>query len=193
MNNKPLSTDITLTAGDVGAATPAQVNEAKTAASNAQATANSGVSKADAAQKTANDAVSKANTAQTAANNANTNANGRVPNTRKVNGKPLSADIRLTAGDVGAGAKNTASKAENGWWKCGDTGIIYQWGKKTITYNDYFINFPIAFPNKLLSFHAIDYDGANNPGLKLSKSNLSKAAMEMPSGIIAGMWLAVGY
>ncbi len=119
INNKPLSADITLTAGDVGAATPAQVNEAKTAASNAQATANSGVSKADAAQKTANDAVSKANAAQTAANNANTNANGRVPNTRKVNSKPLSADISLTAGDVGAAtpaqvneAKTAASNAQ---------------------------------------------------------------------------------
>ncbi|WP_368875398.1 phage tail-collar fiber domain-containing protein [Proteus mirabilis] len=119
VNNKPLSTDITLTAGDVGAATPAQVNEAKTAASNAQATANSGVSKADAAQKTANDAVSKANTAQTTADNANSNANGRVPNTRKVNGKPLSADISLTAGDVGAAtpaqvneAKTAASNAQ---------------------------------------------------------------------------------
>lgn len=43
--------------------------------------------------------------AQTTANNANTNANGRVPNTRKVNGKPLSADINLTAGDVGAYSK----------------------------------------------------------------------------------------
>lgn len=120
VNNKPLSTDITLTAGDVGAATPAQVNEAKTAASNAQATANSGVSKADAAQKTANDAVSKANTAQTAANNANTNANGRVPSTRKINNKPLSADITLTAGDVGAAtpaqvneAKTAANNANN--------------------------------------------------------------------------------
>lgn len=120
VNNKPLSTDITLTASDVGAATPAQVNEAKTAASNAQATANSGVSKADAAQKTANDAVNKANAAQTAANNANTNANGRVPNTRKVNGKPLSADISLTAGDVGAAtpaqvneAKTAANNANN--------------------------------------------------------------------------------
>ncbi|MBI6250452.1 phage tail protein [Proteus mirabilis] len=120
VNNKPLSTDITLTAGDVGAATPAQVNEAKTAASNAQTTANSGVSKADAAQKTANDAVSKANTAQTTADNANSNANGRVPNTRKVNGKPLSADISLTAGDVGAAtpaqvneAKTAASNAQN--------------------------------------------------------------------------------
>ena len=119
VNGKPLSADITLTAGDVGAATPAQVNEAKTAASNAQTTANNGVSKADAAQKTANDAVSKANTAQTTANNANTNANGRVPNTRKVNGKPLSADISLTAGDVGAAtpaqvneAKTAASNAQ---------------------------------------------------------------------------------
>ena len=119
VNNKPLSTDISLTAGDVGAATPAQVNEAKTAASNAQATANSGVSKADAAQKTANDAVSKANAAQTAANNANTNANGRVPSTRKINNKPLSADISLTAGDVGAAtpaqvneAKTAASNAQ---------------------------------------------------------------------------------
>ncbi|MCT8263984.1 phage tail protein [Proteus terrae] len=119
VNNKPLSADISLNASDVGAATPAQVNEAKTAASNAQATANSGVSKADAAQKTANDAVSKANAAQTAANNANTNANGRVPNTRKVNGKPLSADISLTAGDVGAAtpaqvneAKTAASNAQ---------------------------------------------------------------------------------
>ncbi|MCO7049628.1 phage tail protein [Proteus terrae] len=120
VNGKPLSADISLTAGDVGAATPAQVNEAKTAASNAQTTANSGVSKADAAQKTANDAVSKANTAQTTANNANTNANRRVPNTRKVNGKPLSADINLTAGDVGAAtpaqvneAKTAASNANN--------------------------------------------------------------------------------
>ncbi|EPM1428597.1 phage tail protein [Proteus mirabilis] len=119
VNNKPLSTDITLTVSDVGAATPAQVNEAKTAASNAQATANSGVSKADTAQKTANDAVNKANAAQASANNANTNANGRVPNTRKVNGKPLSADISLTAGDVGAAtpaqvneAKTVASNAQ---------------------------------------------------------------------------------
>ncbi|HEK0640845.1 TPA: phage tail protein [Proteus mirabilis] len=98
--------DITLNAGNVGAATPAQVNEAKTMASNAQ--------------KTANDGVSKANTAQTTANNANNNANGRVPNTRKVNGKQLNADITLNASDVGAStpaqvneAKTMATNAQN--------------------------------------------------------------------------------
>ncbi|RNT24185.1 hypothetical protein B9475_015730 [Proteus mirabilis] len=112
--------DITLTAGNVGASTPAQVNEAKTMATNAQNTANNAVTKADNAQKTANDGVSKANTAQTTANNANANANGRVPNTRKVNGKPLSADITLNAGDVGAStpaqvneAKTMATNAQN--------------------------------------------------------------------------------
>ena len=36
---------------------------------------------------------------------ANNNANGRVPNTRRVNNKPLSADITLTANDVGAYTK----------------------------------------------------------------------------------------
>ena len=59
--------------------------EAKTAADNAQRTANDGVNKANAAQtsaneaqRTANDGVSKANAAQTSANSANNNANGRV-------------------------------------------------------------------------------------------------------------------
>lgn len=69
--------------------------EAKTAADNAQRTANDGVSKAtaaqisanqaksaaDAAQHTANDGVSKANAAQSSANAANNNANGRISKT----------------------------------------------------------------------------------------------------------------
>lgn len=92
--------DITLSAGDVGASTPAQVNEAKTMATNAQNTANSAVTKADNAQKTANDGVNKANAAQTSANNANNNANGRVPNGRKVNGKTLNSDVTVTSQDI---------------------------------------------------------------------------------------------
>lgn len=74
VNGKALSVDIAITANDVGAATPAQINEVRT----------------------------QATTAQNTANNANTNANNRVPNTRKVNGKQLNSDITLTAGDVGA-------------------------------------------------------------------------------------------
>lgn len=49
----------------------------------------------------ATSAQTTANTANTNATNANNNANNRVPSTRKVNNKPLSTDINLTAGDVG--------------------------------------------------------------------------------------------
>lgn len=144
VNGKQLNADITLNAGDVGASTPAQVNEAKTMATNAQNTANS--------------AVTKANTAQTTANNANNNANGRVPNTRKVNGKALSADITLNAGDVGAGLKSTANRSVNGWWKCPDTGIIIQWGITKVMDN----NFPIPFPNAVFSLQLTHGPGATN-------------------------------
>ncbi|WIV86747.1 phage tail protein [Proteus appendicitidis] len=139
VNNKPLSTDITLTAGDVGAATPAQVNEAKTAASNAQTAANNANNNANgrvpnsrkvnnkplsaditltagdvgaATPAQVNEAKTAASNAQTAANNANNNANGRVPSTRKVNNKPLSADITLTAGDVGAATPAQVNEAK---------------------------------------------------------------------------------
>ena len=88
VNNKPLSADITLSAGDVGAYTKAETD-----------------TKIADAKKAGTDAQTKANAANTAATNANSNANARVPSTRKVNNKPLSTDISLTAGDVGAYTK----------------------------------------------------------------------------------------
>lgn len=88
---------------------------------------------------------------------------------------------------------NTALKEENGWFKDASTGIIYQWGKKVIYYNNNYINFKIPFPNKMLSFSAIDYAGVNNPGFSLSKSNNSRVFMEMPVGEIYTMWYAIGY
>ncbi|WP_240531590.1 gp53-like domain-containing protein [Proteus alimentorum] len=91
------------------------------------------------------------------------------------------------------GLKNTSLKSQNGWWKCGDTGIIYQWGRKDISYDDFFIDLPIAFPSSIASVSIIDYDGAKNIGINLSKSTLSKIATEMTAPNIRIMWLAVGY
>ena len=88
VNNKALSTDISLTAGDVGAYTKAETD-----------------TKVADAKKAGTDAQTTANSANTAATNANNNANGRVPSGRKVNNKALSADISLNAGDVGAYTK----------------------------------------------------------------------------------------
>lgn len=88
VNNKPLNADVSLSAGDVGAYSKTETDN-----------------KVADAKKAGTDAQNKANAANTAATNANNNANGRVPSGRKVNGKPLTSDITLGAGDVGAFAK----------------------------------------------------------------------------------------
>lgn len=88
VNNKPLSADVSLSAGDVGAYSKTETDN-----------------KVADAKKAGTDAQTKANAANTAATNANNNANGRVPSSRKVNGKPLTSDITLGAGDVGTYTK----------------------------------------------------------------------------------------
>ncbi|WP_141554440.1 gp53-like domain-containing protein [Xenorhabdus kozodoii] len=44
--------------------------------------------------------------------------------------------------------RNTASATTNGWWECGDTGIIYQWG---IAYQGGVIKFPKQFRTQCFS------------------------------------------
>lgn len=123
VNGLALTADINLGAASVGAYTKAetdtQVAVAKTAADNANANVNGRVPSsrkvnglalttdinlgaASVGAYTKAETDTRVATAKTAADNANTNANGRVPLTRKVNGRELSADIDITAGDVGA-------------------------------------------------------------------------------------------
>lgn len=59
----------------------------------------------DVGAYTKNEADTKIADAKKAGTDANANANGRVPTSRKINGKPLTADISLTAGDVGGYTK----------------------------------------------------------------------------------------
>ncbi|WBA58483.1 hypothetical protein O7C57_07905 [Providencia sp. 21OH12SH02B-Prov] len=112
---------------------------------------------------------------------ANSNANNRVPNTRKVNNKALSADISLNAGDVGAytkaevdnkigamGGKNTASKAARGWWKDASTGIIIQWGSD-LTQKDTLkkFTFHTQFPNACFSVTATMNNATGNEAINV--------------------------
>ncbi len=90
VNGKALSADIALGAADVGAYTKAETDTKVNAATTA------------------------ANSAATAAASANDNANGRVPAGRKVNGKALTADITLAAGDVGTYTKQEINEALGG-------------------------------------------------------------------------------
>ena len=116
--------------------------EAKTAADNAQRTANDGVSKADAAQSTANDGVSKANAAQTSANQAKSAADAaqRTANdgVSKANAAQTSANQAKSAADTaqrtandGVSKANEANNNANGRVsKSGDslTGILHTVG-----------------------------------------------------------------
>ena len=91
------------------------------------------------------------------------------------------------------GEKNTANKADNGWHKCADTGVITQWGTKKITYSDNYINLPISFPNKMFSISIIDGAGKYSVGFNKSKSNNTKVFTEMPAPEILIYWFAIGY
>ncbi|MDE9437082.1 hypothetical protein KKI95_14380 [Xenorhabdus bovienii] len=133
VNGKALTNDIALNAGDIGAynraETDSRVNDVRVLASEAKTAANNANGRVPDGRKVngkaltndialnagdvgaynraetdsrVNDVRVLANEAKTAANNANSNADGRVPTGRKVNGKALTNDIALNAGDVGA-------------------------------------------------------------------------------------------
>ncbi|EQC00762.1 tail fiber protein [Photorhabdus temperata] len=179
--------------------------------------------------------------AQELVNSLNGNINGRVPNSRKVNGKVLSSDINLSAGDVGSYDKsesdgkyqlrgnyqpagnyapagqsytkaesdsrydrnrNTALKATNGWWKCGDTGMIYQWGQTPSTLSEESRNydFPIAFPSTcVIGVAAPNYNSTERGSLSAYFSinsntsfrlTLDQASNDQPAGVF---WFAIGW
>lgn len=129
VNGKPLTADINLTAGDVSAYTKTEADtkiaDAKKAGTDANTNANGRVptsrkingkplttdislTAGDVSAYTKTETDTKVADAKKAGTDANTNANGRVPTSRKINGKPLTADINLTAGDVGAYTKTEA-------------------------------------------------------------------------------------
>ncbi|MDB6372452.1 gp53-like domain-containing protein [Photorhabdus bodei] len=64
---------------------------------------------------------------------------------------------------------NKAILSVNGWWRCGDTGMIYQWGNVPIDDNQgKIVNLPISFPNELLSLHVTAISSAPNKNLDTS-------------------------
>lgn len=95
----------------------------------------------------------------------------------------------------------TASKQDNGWWKDGNTGLIYQWRKKQTdgNSNGFYSNFPITFPNALLLVIPTDCVENQTEG-NLSyvawgpdSSDTSKVYLKVNSGNNIYSYLAIGY
>ncbi|MDC9598994.1 gp53-like domain-containing protein [Xenorhabdus anantnagensis] len=64
----------------------------------------------------------------------------------------------LTEDDL-VSIRNIAKKEPNGWWKCGDTGIIYQWGEVQGLHdnNIKIYSFSTPFPNRCVHLSAMGH------------------------------------
>ncbi|MBS9432601.1 gp53-like domain-containing protein [Photorhabdus hainanensis] len=90
--------------------------------------------------------------------------------------------------------ENTALKAVNGWWKCGDTGIIYQWGYNpkggpgqiTVTY-------PIPFPTACLSMQVSVYSNAIPADNYSTVYEFNSAGAIIGRDNLGSYWFAIGY
>ncbi|WP_430442306.1 phage tail protein [Providencia huaxiensis] len=87
---------------------------------------------------------------------------------------------------------NTMHKSENGWWKCGQTGLIIQWGKFSGKFNGDMVGFNIPFPAACSSLVVTDAEGASPHGAKV----LSKEGFQVilnGNGRLLASWVAIGY
>ena len=99
---------------------------------------------------------------------------------------------------------NTASKAVNGWWKCGSTGLIIQWGQIPAGNGERVVpvTFPVAFPNAVRSVSGIISNASENVDLDafLEYTDLNnRASVRFMLGnttggwSMGGCWMAIGY
>ncbi|NHB93557.1 gp53-like domain-containing protein [Photorhabdus cinerea] len=95
---------------------------------------------------------------------------------------------------------NTANKVANGWWKCGDTGIIIQWGQAngSLNINDY-RNFTIPFPNacfQIVATYADFYNfGSGVAAVPISASQFIVTCRNSANALTnsAVRYFAIGY
>lgn len=90
-----------------------------------------------------------------------------------------------------AGGIPTALNSAQGWWKCADTGRIFQHGKVAITSGSQ-LTFPIAFPNACFAVILTDNDGYKNVGL-LGATTTYASVTSSSGGTVTVGYLAIGY
>ncbi|WP_431739871.1 gp53-like domain-containing protein [Morganella morganii] len=101
---------------------------------------------------------------------------------------PLKAEVDAELAKKGN--KNTALNAENGWWKCGDTGKIIQHGR-AIGKNGDVIYYPIPFPTAVAAVILMDIKG---PNLVTATSRTQYGfAAATAGGAIEFNFIAIGY
>ncbi|MBD2806571.1 hypothetical protein ID855_18130 [Xenorhabdus sp. ZM] len=119
---------------------------------------------------------------------------------------------RDNRGEHRLGRQNTANIGR-GWWKCGDTGLIIQWGiahghiPTSLMTNGWaesstLVTFPIQFPNRCISLScSLNDGGTQNQWVAVAQFNIrtrENAGMliqtsYMPTREPSATYIAIGY
>nr|DAQ93706.1 MAG TPA: tail protein [Caudoviricetes sp.] len=130
-------------------------------------------------------------------------AAGRNANSDITSLSGLTTALSVTQGGTGAktataaranlfaGGIPTALNSAQGWWKCADTGRIFQHGKVAITSGSQ-LTFPIAFPNACFAVILTDNDGYKGVGL-LGATTTYASFTSGSGGTVTVGYLAIGY
>ncbi|MCW7764603.1 gp53-like domain-containing protein, partial [Photorhabdus luminescens] len=144
-------------------------------------------------------------------------AANKLATARTIAGVPFDGTVNISIhpGNVGAyskvevdsrvnakGNKNIANISANGWWKCGDTGVVYQWGITRVLepLEIITVQLPVRFSNVcvnvILTVNRLGASGgiANGYAAVLSPSSFKLTNDYANTGISVGYyWFAVGY
>ncbi|MCC8379570.1 phage tail protein [Xenorhabdus sp. PB30.3] len=94
--------------------------------------------------------------------------------------------------------RNTANKSATGWWRCGDTGVILQWGRVMNASGEGRVVLPLHFP-ETTAFVQMTLSGSDVYGnATVMQLDLNQLSKESFSYALAGTqvrfnWFAVGY
>ncbi|CDL85019.1 gp53-like domain-containing protein [Xenorhabdus szentirmaii] len=90
---------------------------------------------------------------------------------------------------------NTALKLQDGWWKCGSTGIIHQWGVIDRVSDETRVYFPMLFShacfNVQLTLSRIS--GGSDDNIVAKSLSTSGFTYYAHGGEAAAYWFATGY
>ncbi|MDX7989233.1 hypothetical protein FE392_18285 [Xenorhabdus sp. 12] len=90
---------------------------------------------------------------------------------------------------------NTASILQNGWWKCGSTGVIHQWGVINRAYDETRIYFPINFPHNCLNVQLTlsSISGRSSDNIVAKDITSTGFTYYAHGGEAQSYWFAIGY
>ncbi|WP_457766237.1 gp53-like domain-containing protein [Citrobacter koseri] len=195
-----LTTALSIDQGGTGAKTAANARSnigAAASGSNSDITAINGLTTALSVPQGGTGATSAINAranlfaAQLGANSDITSLSGLTTALSVTQGGTGAKTATAARANLFAGGIPTALNSAQGWWKCADTGRIFQHGKVAITSGSQ-LTFPIAFPNACFAVILTDNDGYKDVGL-LGATTTYAAFTSGSGGTVTVGYLAIGY